>query len=123
MNAKVRLKHMGMVVPTLLILFFHSSCADALDHDLVFAASQGDAERVRGLLDRGANIEAHAMDDWTPLSVAAREGHLQTVELLLERGADVNAKEGGGHTALFWAEKYHRKEVAELLKSRGGKLE
>jgi ankyrin repeat protein len=100
-----------------------NSCAAALDRDLVSAAAQGDAMQVKSLLDRGANIEAHARDDWTPLTVAAREGHLKTVELLLERGADVNAREGGGHTALFWADKYDRTEVAVLLRSKGGKLE
>lgn len=99
------------------------SCKSELDRQLVDAAAEGDAQQVAALLSRGANIEARARDDWTPLTVAAREGHGDVVRLLLKRGAAVNAKEGGGHTALFWASKYNKTEAAALLKDAGGRNE
>src|SRR5262245_37237519 len=75
-------------------------CTTAQNRDLVSAAAQGNTEVVKALLARGANIEAHANDDWTPLTIASREGHLETVRVLLESGARVDSHEGGGNTAL-----------------------
>jgi ankyrin repeat protein len=93
------------------------------DGKLVDAAAEGDSATVQKLLDGGANIDAHARDDWTPLTTAAREGKLDVVKLLLARGANVSAKEGGGHTALFWARKYQHHEVEQALIAAGGKSE
>ena len=87
--------------------------------DLVQASAKGDTIEVKRLLDSGANPDAAARDDWTPLTVAAREGHESVVRLLIDHGADVNRKEGGGHNALFWARKYRRLEVEKLLVGRG----
>lgn len=99
------------------------ACQGSLSQELIDAAAEGNAKRVEELLNKGANIEVHARDDWTPLTIAAREGHYETVKLLLDRGAKVNAKEGGGHTPLFWAKKYSHQKVIELLKEVGGKEE
>jgi ankyrin repeat protein len=91
------------------------------DGRLVDAAAEGDAATVQKLLDGGANVDAHARDDWTPLTSAAREGKLDVVKLLLKRGANVNAKEGGGHTAVFWAKKYQHHDVEQALIDAGGR--
>ena len=87
--------------------------------NLVDAAADGDTAKVQELLSSGVDINGHARDDWTPLTVAAREGHVSVVRLLLKNGADVNEREGGGHTALFWAEKYGHTDVSALLKAAG----
>jgi ankyrin repeat protein len=105
------------------LLFLMPACHSNSAHALIDAAAEGDTRKVEDLLNRGANIEAHARDDWTPLTIAAREGHYETVKLLLNKGAKVNAKEGGGHTPLFWAKKYNRQQVIELLKGAGSKDE
>lgn len=44
------------------------------------------------LLDRGADIEARAADDYTPLHEAVRAGNLAAVTVLLTRGANINAQ-------------------------------
>lgn len=98
-------------------------CERERDRQLVDAAAAGDTKQVEALLAGGANIEARARDDWTPLTIAAREGHGDVVQLLLKRAATVNAKEGGGHTALFWATKYNKTAVISLLKEAGGRNE
>jgi ankyrin repeat protein len=67
------------------------------------AASVGDVEMVRLLLDQGAEVDAKDGFGKTPLLHAAACGHanrLPLVSLLLERGADVNTKDVGGRTAL-----------------------
>ncbi|MBA2663111.1 MAG: ankyrin repeat domain-containing protein [Bradymonadaceae bacterium] len=59
---------------------------------LLRAASKGDLDRVKTLLDAGAAVDdASALDSSTPLIAAAAGGHTDVVALLLERGANVNA--------------------------------
>ena len=102
-----------------------TSCGVLLMHGhgptpLLQAAADGDLAGVNAALDAGADIDGHAMDDWTALTIASRKGHTDVVALLLDRGAEVNEREGGGHTARYWAEKYGHQTVADLLRARGG---
>ena len=57
---------------------------------LHYAAKYGKVDRVRALLERGADVNAKDEDDQTPLHWAAQSGHVDCVRALLERGADVN---------------------------------
>jgi ankyrin repeat protein len=112
------------LISALLLIAVSSACGRrSLDGKLIDAAAEGDAVTVQKLLDSGASIDAHARDDWTPVTTASREGKLGVVKLLLERGANVNTKEGGGHTALFWARKYQHRDVEEALLAAGGREE
>ncbi|MFI9153568.1 ankyrin repeat domain-containing protein [Streptomyces sp. NPDC053367] len=67
--------------------------------ELMAATSEGDTERVRKLLDEGAEVDERYPnvggfnDSHTPLLVASRDGHTEIVRLLLAAGADVNAVE------------------------------
>ena len=58
--------------------------------DLHSAAFEGDAERVRELLKKGADPNVRDEDGDTPLHDAASVGHVNVVRLLLEHGADPN---------------------------------
>ena len=107
------------IVVLVFLLFSMVACERQIDKDLISAAAHDGIEEVEALLNKGANIEAHASDDWTALTIAAERGRFNTVKLLLEKGAKVNAKEGGGHTALFWAKEHKHTEVAELLIKAG----
>lgn len=66
---------------------------------LMAAVTQGDADSVRELLARGAEVDERYPivngfnDAHTPLLVAARDGHTEIARMLLEAGADVNASE------------------------------
>lgn len=74
---------------------------------------------VKLLIDKGADVNAKANHDATPLHEAAKEGHMELAELLITRGADVNAKETFGETPLHEAVKGAHKEVAKLLAANG----
>jgi ankyrin repeat protein len=110
---------------------------EVLDHlrsrgayvDIGTAASIGDLDRVRELLDEGPSLANRVSEYVTyyvgsgaPLKNAAARGHLEVVKLLLERGADPNLPEEGiaphGH-ALFSAVYNGHHEIARLLLEHG----
>jgi outer membrane protein assembly factor BamB len=87
----------------------------ATNEALFEAARAGDTAGIAAALDRGADVNAKARYDVTPLIFAAGGGKLEAVRLLVARGADVNSQDsfyraraaemaiGNGHTdvALF----------------------
>ena len=59
------------------------------------AASAGEVDTIKALIQRGADPNVLAVDGWNALCIAAREGHLQAVDLLLRSGAKIDGPEGG----------------------------
>lgn len=53
------------------------------------AIARGDAEYVKNELDRGASIERHTDDGFSPLVIAIIEEQVEIVRLLLDNGASV----------------------------------
>jgi len=81
------------------------------------AASMGDLENVRKLLDEGESVNKKVTDfGHTPLMLAAWAGHTPIVEELIKRGADLDAKHSTSNaTALFYASKQGHVEVVRSL--------
>ena len=55
------------------------------------AASSGDIEQMKALLDEGLPINAFDGLNRTPLHCAAISNHIEAVQFLIDAGADVNA--------------------------------
>ncbi|MDH4184005.1 MAG: ankyrin repeat domain-containing protein [Nitrospinota bacterium] len=58
-------------------------------------------DRLKLLLDHGANPNAATSNGWTALWAAAKSGNEEAVKLLLERGANPNLANVKGETPLF----------------------
>jgi len=88
---------------------------------LIYAATNGQTEVARYLLDVGANVNAVAPNGTTALMMAVRGGHGATVDLLLARGADVNQRNQNGATALGWAARSGFDAIEQALRARGAR--
>ena len=92
------------------------------DKSLYRAAVRGDVDRMRQLIDDGANVNRAFDGDGTPLIGAARAGRLAAVRLLLDRGADPNLAVPGDGTPLIMAARDGHREVVALLLDRGAHI-
>jgi ankyrin repeat protein len=77
------------------------------------AASVGDAETMRLLLDRGADPNARQHNGFTPIHAAAGNGDRAMARLLLDRGADRAARTDDGKDAAALAMERGRSEFVE----------
>lgn len=92
---------------------------------LLLMAFDGDEEAVRGLVRRGAALEARtaANSRHTPLLEAIMGARLGCVDALLEAGADADVKDGYGYNALWHAIQGRQLLVALALLDAGAKPE
>ena len=82
---------------------------------LHYAASTGQVNIIRLLLENHAYIDAESPNGSTPLMMAGMYGTEAAVQLLLEEGADPLLKNQQGLSALQFAEKASRPNAAALL--------
>ena len=80
-------------------------------------------DKIKLLIDSGANIETKSIFDCTALTHACRYGYTETVKLLIDSGANLEAKNNDGWTALMYACWYGHTETAKLLIKSGANIE
>jgi hypothetical protein len=74
-----------------------------MSNELHRCAEFGELERVKQLVEGGANIEEVDEDGMTALLLASTTGQSDIVVYLVEHGANVANTAGNGTTALHWA--------------------
>jgi len=79
---------------------------------LHYAASSGQIEIIRMLLDQNAYIDAESPNGTTPLMMAAMYGTAEAVKLLLDAGADPSVKNQFGLRAAEFAKQAGREDLA-----------
>ncbi|OCB11246.1 hypothetical protein A5717_21115 [Mycolicibacterium porcinum] len=87
--------------------------------DLLAAASNNDAARVRELIARGADLEVRDERGRTPLVAATKSGAADAARALIEAGADVNAKDDLQDSAYLYAGAEGLDDILELTLSHG----
>lgn len=83
------------------------------------AAADGNVAMIRGLVDRGANINARDNDDFTPLHQAAFMGQSEAAVALIMLGADTTIINSQNRTAVDEAvdgPAKHAAQTAQLMR-------
>ncbi|QMV46176.1 hypothetical protein HC358_03815 [Wolbachia pipientis] len=95
-----------------------------LDRTLLHLASEvGEFDKVKLLLDRGANIEAQDKFGYTPIFLATQSGKWSIVRLLLDKGANIDAQDKEGQTLLHFAVSGNNLDMIQFLLDRGANIE
>jgi ankyrin repeat protein len=95
------------------------------EEEMMAAAAQGDATRIRELIAAGTPVDfsgssyASPAAGETPLMAAAEKGQTFAVQTLLAAGASVNAVDREHRTALFYAIKSGRRSTVDQLLAAG----
>lgn len=69
-----------------------------IDRELLHATIQGDIEKVKSLLNNGANPNAHGRDFETPIMEAIEYYHNEIVSTLIQMGASLECQDIMGRT-------------------------
>ena len=93
--------------------------------DLIDAASRGDVNRVKNLVEKG-NIDINQPGTYkgrTALMMAAKRGYIDVVKYLVDHGADVHRTDEEGETPLLMAimspHEQHREPIITYLLEHG----
>ncbi len=84
---------------------------------LIDAIKSQDMDRVKALLERGADPNAQNDDDYrsTPLMQCSNKNQVEMAKLLIAHGADVNIQDSNGDPVIHWAAYYGQVELTRLL--------
>jgi ankyrin repeat protein len=83
--------------------------------DLILAIRCWDLERVKLLIEEGADVNYKEQNARTPLFWAIECDHMDICRLLIDHGADVNSLNNNGTTPLMWASLNRRLGIIKLL--------
>ena len=95
----------------------------AAESTIAAAARDGDLEKVRELINGGADVNSPQSDGTTPLLWAAYHSYPEMVSALIDAGADPNAANRFGVTPLLQASRYGDAAVIQALLDGGASLD
>lgn len=91
--------------------------------ELANAVLASDAERIRFLIEKGADINKHDAQGYGALQAAARNRNDKIIPLLIELKADVNGRDNDGFTALIHAAERNHVPSIKALVAAGADIE
>ena len=101
--------------------FFDEEKAEELGQELLKECGQKEInfEKVKELINNGADIEAKNNNGYTSLMSASDRGHSEVVKLLIEKGVDIEAK----NISIMIASRSGYSEIVKLLLENGANIE
>ncbi|MBU4305228.1 MAG: ankyrin repeat domain-containing protein [Candidatus Omnitrophica bacterium] len=87
--------------------------------DIVLAVTTGDREKIKSLIDEGANVNARDKSGTTLLMKAVNNNWPDIVEMLLRKGADAAVKDKDGWTPAMHAAKDAQAEILKVFDRAG----
>jgi quinoprotein dehydrogenase-associated probable ABC transporter substrate-binding protein len=94
-----------------------------LNQELSNAINANDLERVKFLVEKGADVNEPDPQGWPPLLNAARQRRDVMIKTLIELGADVNRPDAGGTTPLVAAAMRDHVPSIKALLEKGADVE
>ena len=85
------------------------------DQNLLEVTKRGEVDKLRSLLDDGANPNIKDDSGSTPLHEAVNHGASEVVELLLKFGADPTAEDNARRIPLHYAAQIGQERIAQML--------
>ncbi len=123
------MKSLYWCVIIVITIVFISHISLSFAESLHEAATNGDINKVKNLISKGADVNKIELDGTTPLHMVAfggampsTEKHKEVANLLIFHGADVNAKNIFSSTPLHNAAFNDRFEIAKLLIEHGANI-
>jgi ankyrin repeat protein len=86
-----------------------------INKELLLAAHRGELDKLKQLLDAGADVNYRNEDSMTPLMFAVTSDHLDIVNELIRRGADITTAAMNGATALHLAANFGHVDILKKI--------
>lgn len=115
------MKIKNLILSIIFSSFLFGCTGDAYTQ-LQLAASRGEIELIKEILDQGVDINETNKHGKTALMLAAGNGRVEATKLLLERSAVIDAQEIDGMTALMMAASDGKTETVKLLVENGANV-
>jgi uncharacterized protein len=93
-----------------------------LGKQLIDASQNGDLERVKELIKKGADLNVQNGFGNTALICSSANNNHEIINLLVQNGANVNVRCNDGITALEYSILNGHKEISEILVKKGAKI-
>ncbi len=95
------------------------ACSADINDELASAVGKNDIQKVKGLIAKGADINAKDNHGTTPLMWASLMQATEAARLLIEKGANVNTKDMYGWTTLMHATGLGDTVIGKILLDKG----
>lgn len=86
---------------------------------LIDAVYRDKLDKVRALVNKGADVDCVGNGGWTPIIMASAQGYENIARLLLEKGASPNSANHLGRTGLHFSSRYGNQVMTKLLLNFG----
>ncbi|HGN1706022.1 TPA: ankyrin repeat domain-containing protein [Providencia rettgeri] len=107
---------------TISLMFTVKGMANSQSDSLVLLAEQGDLQRIKVLVEQGANIEQRGLLQRTPLMAATLSNQVDVARYLIEQGANVNAKDSIQDSPYLYSGARGLQEILVLTLKNGADL-